>query len=120
MLGFKPLGVPQSLFIWACSSLYTNRWVPILKFISRNIGGRIKGVNENMRIILEVLRNTLKDETIDESSALGRSKRWDSLKHIQVIFALEKRFGLKIGPKNISQLVSVMKILEFIEAHSLT
>jgi acyl carrier protein len=40
---------------------------------------------------------------------------WDSLKHIEVVFALEDRFGVRFSEADMPQLDSVSKITQRVE-----
>lgn len=46
------------------------------------------------------------------------SSKWDSLKHIQLILALEKECNIKIKPKDIIKLQSYEAILQYVSEKS--
>lgn len=45
----------------------------------------------------------------------GESFEWDSMKHVDLILTLEKKFKLKIKPKEISKIESYQDILNLID-----
>lgn len=45
-----------------------------------------------------------------DSSGLGKHPKWDSLGHISIMIALEKRFGIAIDESNVGVLTSVKEI----------
>ena len=44
----------------------------------------------------------------------GESKKWDSLRHIQIIISIEKEFNIKIKTSDVGQLTSFVKIKKYI------
>lgn len=64
------------------------------------------------------LRNTIaaalgmnEDEITRETSA-GNEPRWDSLRHMNLVFALEDAFGVRFSDEEIPMLTSVRAIEE--------
>jgi acyl carrier protein len=64
--------------------------------------------------VIYVLNKTLKTQEIDSESELGKPYRWDSLRHMDCIIAIEKEFGIKVGIDKLVQLTSVNKISSFV------
>ena len=62
-------------------------------------------------VLLTVLATVLKCEVSAETSRQN-TPQWDSLKHIEVIFALEDAFGWEFSEAELANLDSVKSILE--------
>jgi len=56
-------------------------------------------------------------ETITEASSSDNVEAWDSLKHINLILALEEAFGVQFDDEIIPELNSVDKILVALQIH---
>ena len=44
----------------------------------------------------------------------GKNKKWDSLRHIQIVISIEKEFNIKIKTSEVGQLTSFVKINKYI------
>ena len=44
----------------------------------------------------------------------GKNKKWDSLRHIQIVISIEKEFNIKIKTSDVGQLTSFVKIKKYI------
>ena len=53
-------------------------------------------------------------EDILDSMAMGRSKNWDSLKHMNLILALEDEFGIVFTDEETTEMMSLPLILEIL------
>jgi acyl carrier protein len=62
-------------------------------------------------VVLVVLAAMLKCE-VDLNSSRHNTPQWDSLKHIEVIFAVEDELGLEFSEEEMVNLNSVAKIVE--------
>jgi acyl carrier protein len=53
------------------------------------------------------------------TAATGREvdSDWDSLKHIQIIFAVEERFGIQLGEDEMAECDTVERLVEAVERH---
>lgn len=54
----------------------------------------------------------LSESDITGDMALGRTKNWDSLRHMQLILALEEEFGITFGDDEVIEMISVALITE--------
>jgi acyl carrier protein len=54
---------------------------------------------------------------VNEDLAFGEVPEWDSLNHVNLMLALEKRLGMEIGPEQIVELTSVAAIDQLAGAH---
>lgn len=61
--------------------------------------------------VLAALATVLKCEVVLDSSR-NNTYQWDSLKHIEVIFAVEDELGLQFSEEELAELDSVGKIVE--------
>ncbi|MGB8275234.1 MAG: acyl carrier protein [Alphaproteobacteria bacterium] len=48
---------------------------------------------------------------IDDKAAPGRIEKWDSIRHIQLVLALEQRFHVVLEDEEIPRLVSLKAIV---------
>mgnify|MGYP001212402848 FL=1 len=65
-----------------------------------------------LKIIFEKLLD-LKIENLDDL-VFGKTKNWDSLKHLQIIINVEKEFSTKIKTSDVITLTSFNKIKDYI------
>jgi acyl carrier protein len=54
-------------------------------------------------------------ESLNEDSSFDTIEQWDSLQHMNLIFALEEEFGLTMDDEVVADLTSVKSILEVLE-----
>jgi len=57
-------------------------------------------------------------EQIPEDLAFGDLPQWDSLGHMDLMLALEARFGVQINTETISNLVSLPAIYAYLDGNS--
>ena len=55
----------------------------------------------------------IKIESLDDL-VFGKTKNWDSLKHLQIIINVEKEFSIKIKTSDVTALISFNKIKDYI------
>jgi acyl carrier protein len=53
---------------------------------------------------------------VDANAQLGEWPLWDSMAHMDLILAMESRFGVEINAENISRLISIPAILEYLQS----
>jgi acyl carrier protein len=53
---------------------------------------------------------------VDANAQLGEWPLWDSMAHMDLMLALENRFGVEINAENISRLISIPAILEYLQS----
>jgi len=69
------------------------------------------------------LQNTLSSclsiptELIHDDFQYGDVPEWDSLGHMNLMMALEDKFGIEISTETIAELTSIKAILEYLEKH---
>jgi len=74
--------------------------------MSNNISNRIKNI---ISIVLEISANEIDDNLSPENIM-----SWDSLKHINLVIALEEEFEIEFSEDQIPQLNSYLSIREII------
>ena len=65
-----------------------------------------------LKIIFEKLLD-IKIKSLDDL-VFGKTKYWDSLKHLQLIINVEKEFSIKIKTSDVTTLTSFNKIKDYI------
>lgn len=70
---------------------------------------------EHLLLIAEALDCPV--ETLDRDSALGRHPAWDSMGQLNIMLALERRFGLPITDETIRVSQSVEGVRATFERH---
>ena len=63
--------------------------------------------------VLSLVSGVLK-RPVDQRAELGKTERWDSVRHIQIVLALEKRFNVRMRPRHISALTTIPAILDYL------
>jgi acyl carrier protein len=58
-------------------------------------------------------------EQVPESLAYGDLPQWDSLGHMDLMMALESRYGVQISTETIARLVSLPEIVTYLSETSL-
>ena len=73
---------------------------------------------EILAVVTSVFREILGDETIvlEETTTAADVADWDSLTHIQLVVAVEKRFGIRFGSREIQSWATVGEMLNSIVA----
>jgi acyl carrier protein len=71
--------------------------------MQNNIEKRIKNV---MSSVFEI-----SDEQINENSSPDTIENWDSLKHMNLVVALEEEFNIEFSDDNITELVNMKLII---------
>ncbi len=51
---------------------------------------------------------------VPDQARLGHFEPWDSMGHVQVILALQNRFGFDLSAELLQELVSIEKIVSFV------
>lgn len=74
-------------------------------------------MNEKLKNILaEILE--IDPATIDSSTSVATEKKWDSLRHMTLIFAIEDGLGVRFDDNELPQLTSVSAIEQALAARS--
>jgi len=70
-------------------------------------------LNELRSVFAEVFR--IEANEIDPFAQLGEWPAWDSMAHMDLMLALESRFGVEISADTISRLTSIPAILDHLQ-----
>lgn len=75
-------------------------------------------MNETMQEIIDIIAKVLavEESLIKEDTTIGDFPEWDSLHHIQIISAIENRFGFRFTPDVMMDLEDVNDIVNATEA----
>ena len=71
-----------------------------------------------LQAVAEVIRRTFsaQGEAIDRSTVSFDIDGWDSLSHTTLVLAVERRFGIRIGPAEAAALGDVGELSDLVEA----
>lgn len=73
-------------------------------------------MNHEVRsIVAEVLG--IPSNAIDANTSMQTEPKWDSLRHMNLIFALEDHFGFRFGDEEIPTLTSISAIDTVLASH---
>jgi acyl carrier protein len=64
-------------------------------------------------LIIKTLK--IKKKLKDSDLQINKIPQWDSLNHVKILIALEKKFQFKVDPSNFSKLDSYKKICKFLK-----
>ena len=72
--------------------------------------------NKNIDNQLKILFKSIIDPKIKDFDKLefGKTKNWDSLKHIQLIIGIEKKFSTKVKTSDFAKLNTYNKIKKYL------
>lgn len=71
------------------------------------------------RGLSEVMKNVLDIDSVSDDDSMQTIKSWDSLRHLNLVIALEEHFGISFDPEEIPELTSVRIISAAIDKRSL-
>jgi acyl carrier protein len=71
-------------------------------------------MSEAIRLIMAQIFQ-IDAESIDDATSPDSVERWDSLKHMQLIMALEDEFGIEIADDAIPELLSFRAIVDCVD-----
>ena len=69
--------------------------------------------------LLDVLKAELKLTDVGDTAEMGKTKGWDSLRQVQLIFAIEKAASTQVPPDMFGELTSVSAIWKFLTEEGL-
>ena len=55
-------------------------------------------------------------ESLSANSRIGRHENWDSLHHLEILTALEEKYGFTVNEENIDKLLSIGDICRYLES----
>jgi acyl carrier protein len=62
-----------------------------------------------------LIKDVLNADSISMDSCQDNIAEWDSMAYLTIVAALEKEFGVRIGPENINRFNSVKNIIKEVE-----
>jgi len=68
--------------------------------------------DEAVRLVAKALGIQLSE--VDETTALGITPQWDSLAHMRLILAVEKKLNKKLGPEEIVGLTGIQDVIDLL------
>jgi acyl carrier protein len=63
---------------------------------------------------------TVPEKDIIPNTSPETLQLWDSLQHLNLMLAIEQEFGVQIGPQEMEQLISVERIVAYLDLKSQT
>lgn len=66
----------------------------------------------------EILRNVLGVDSVSEDDSAATIDAWDSVRHLDLMMAIEEQFGIRFEAEEIPDLSSVRAISQVIEARA--
>lgn len=75
----------------------------------------------NRHEVIRIIAKTLNcpENELDSESGLMRTLNWDSLNHVIILTTIEEQFEIKIADEMFSQLLSIGKIMEFLNEYQI-
>ena len=67
--------------------------------------------------ITETMRELFDDDTLIVTPATSREneERWDSMNHLNIVFALEARFGIRFGVTDVESVRTVADLIAIVQ-----
>jgi acyl carrier protein len=60
----------------------------------------------------------MESDAIDATSTPDSLANWDSFAHLQLVLSLEKKFGIRMTPKDVMQLRSIGHAVDIVARHN--
>lgn len=65
--------------------------------------------------LLQIFKETLEVENIDETVSQKNCEAWDSIHHLNLIVAIEGEFGISLEPEEMEKMVDFATALKIVE-----
>ena len=82
-------------------------------------GGSSLASAEQLKKVLDIVRNVLEDDSVDINTSQTNNAKWDSMAQLNIMVELESEFGLSLEPEEISSIKSVKDIIEIVNRKSI-
>lgn len=66
--------------------------------------------------VLEILKNVLEMDSIDETCSQATCEKWDSMAHLNLVVELQSEFGLSLEPEEIGQMQSFKDVIDMLKS----
>lgn len=66
--------------------------------------------------IIEIMKTIFESTDVDESTTPDKLENWDSLRHMNLVVALEEEFGVEFDEDDIVEMLSLDAIMKVIES----
>jgi len=69
--------------------------------------------------LLQIIRDTFEDPTIEirRETTAADVAGWDSVAHVQLVIAVEERFGIRLTTGEAAGLANVGELADYVERH---
>ncbi len=67
--------------------------------------------------VVSLINKVLQTTNVREDSQVGNPHQWNSLKHIEIILAVEDHFKIRLSDENIVELTSIKTIAGCVDRH---
>lgn len=67
--------------------------------------------------VVGLINRVLQISNVREDSEVGNPHQWNSLRHIEIILAVEAHFKIRLSDENIVELTSIKTIAECVGRH---
>jgi len=64
--------------------------------------------------LLNIFKETLEVSDIDENVSQSNCEAWDSIKHLNLIIAIEGEFGISLEPEEMEKMVDFETVLKIV------
>ena len=71
---------------------------------------------DNLSILKKILKKNFKLIGVNKNTDITKTKNWDSLKQIELIMIIERKFKKKLQTKDLFKLKTVKNFLEVIDS----
>ena len=70
-----------------------------------------------LEAIADAMRELFEDDTLQVTPELSREneERWDSMNHLNIIFALEARFSIRFGVTDVESIRTVADLIAIVQ-----
>ena len=65
--------------------------------------------------LLQIFREVLEKDSIDETVSQSNSEAWDSIHHLNLILAIEGGFNISLEPEEMEKMVDFATALKIVE-----
>jgi len=82
------------------------------------IGGEMGFKEDELRKVLSNVFN-ISEETVNEATSIDNVEDWDSLKHLELVLALEEKFDVTLTEEEVVEILNYPLIKMTLETHGI-